>query len=276
MRSFVACRWLAGAVLLAAGCGAEAEPRPVGTTDPAAPGQGSKRAETDAPRTAAVDGESEPSGTTPPPAPPAATEYETEKAWAEARGVVFEAGKTTVVAKRRGSVERSTKYEDTLVVFRPDGTLVQFVGTTKPAQMPNPSGSTVPDVDKDGRKDLGIVRPGVYRAIGDVTFGLPGHERTAFKIVTEEGAGGLPAWRDLSGDGVFSANERTLSEQRAYTISGIYIHYGFAQAGTKVGGATYAGPWSVGCQNVFYEELDTFVEAVGGASATFRYAIVED
>ena len=76
---------------------------------------------------------------------------------------MFEPGKTTVIAKRRGSLARSTKYEDEIVVFRASGTLVRFVATTKPAQMPNPSSSVVPDVDKDGRKDLGIVRPGVYR-----------------------------------------------------------------------------------------------------------------
>ncbi len=90
-------------------------------------------------------------------------------------------------------------------MFRSDGTLVQFVGTTKPAQMPEPEQLHGPRRRQGRAQGLGIVRPGVYRAIGDVTFGLPGHERTAFEIVTEHGAGGLPAWRDLSGDGVFSA-----------------------------------------------------------------------
>jgi hypothetical protein len=217
-----------------------------------------------------------PAATTAPPAPAAASDYEVEKAWAEAHGVVIEPNKTTVVAKRRGDDKRSDKYEDTLVVFTADGTIVRFLGTTKPAQMPSPGSAVVPDVDDDGRKDLGIVRPGVYRAHGSTTYGLAGYERAAFKITTEDDEGGLPAWRDLTGDGVYSASEKMLSEQRKYLISGIYIHYGFAPAGTTLGADTYVGPWSVGCQNVLYKELDSFVQAVGGADATFRYAIVDD
>jgi len=260
------------ALALTAGCGGSPDTRPVGTTEPVEGADGPNGS--DPPES--TSDERTPPSTTSAATPPARSEWEKETAWAKAHGVLIETGKTTVIGKRRGSLARSMTYEDTLVVFRADGTIVRFAATTKPAQMPNPSSSTVPDVDKDGRKDLGIVRPGVYRAVGDVTFGLPGHERTAFKIVTEEGEGGLPAWRDLSGDGVFSSSERTTSEERGYTISGIYIHYGFDPAGTTVGDGTYVGPWSVGCQNVLYDELDAFVEAVGGAKATFRYAIVDD
>jgi len=221
----------------------------------------------------------------PPPAPPATTsaapapppsDYEVEKAYAEAHGVVIEPGKVTVVAKRRGADALSTTYDDTLVVFRSDGTIARFAGTTKPAQMPVPGSSIVPDVDGDGRKDLGIVRPGVYRAHGGTSYGVPGYERSAFKVTTETDDPDLPAWRDLTGDGVYSASEKMLAEQRSYTIDGIYIHYGFAPAGTTLGADTYIGPWSVGCQNVQYKELDDFVQAVGGADATFRYAIVHD
>ncbi|MDB4939452.1 MAG: hypothetical protein JWP87_6424 [Labilithrix sp.] len=210
------------------------------------------------------------------PAPAAPSEYDVEKKWAEDHGVVIEPNKTTVIGKRRGNDARSDKYEDSLVVFEADGTLVRFVGTTKPAQMPSPGSAVVPDVDDDGRKDLGIVRPGIYRAHGSVTYGLPGYERNSFKVTTEDDESGLPAWRDLTGDGVFSPSEKMLSEQRKYTISGIYIHYGFAPAGTTLGVDTYIGPWSVGCQNVQYKELDAFVQAVGGKDATFRYAIIED
>lgn len=269
MRAFDVFGRRAGVILFAAGCGATPDAARVDSTDTTVPAD-------DAGGGSAPTREEQRGDAGAPPPAPAPSEYETEKAWAEARGVAIEPGKTTVVAKRRGSIARSTTYDDTLVVFRSNETIVRFDGTTKPAQMPNPASSVVPDVDGDGRKDLGIVRPGVYRALGDVTFGIPGHERTAFKIVTEDGNGGLPAWRDLSGDGDFSAPERALSEERGYRISGIYIHYGFAPAGTKISGSTYKGPWSVGCQNVLYDELDAFIEAVGGASASFRFAIVDD
>jgi hypothetical protein len=206
---------------------------------------------------------------------PAASEVATERAWAEARGVTFPPGRTVVIAKRRGADARSEVYQDEMLVFRQDGTLERFVATTKPAQMPNPDG-TVPDVDGNYRRDLGITRPGVYEAKGNETFGLEGHERRAFRVLTQDGSGALPAWRDTSGDGVFSAREKATSEARKHVITGVLIHYGFAPSGTKLGADTYVGPWSIGCQNVPYAELDRFVEAVGGASASFRYAIVQD
>ncbi len=214
----------------------------------------------------------------PAPAPIAApeTDIEKEKAWAEARGVTFEPGKVTVVAKRRGADARSEQYDDEILVFRADGALERFVATTKPAQMPTPGSSVVPDVNGDGRKDLGVARPGIYVAKGNEWFGLEGYERRAFRIQTKDGSGYLPAWRDTSGDGVFSAKEKQEAESKNYRISGVLIHYGFAPGGTTLGKATYVGPWSVGCQNVPYGDLDRFVAAVGGAAATFTYAILQD
>jgi hypothetical protein len=209
------------------------------------------------------------------PAPPLSEAYKTEKIWAEARKVTVEPGKVSVVAKRKGATKRSMVYEDEFVVFQADGNITRFIGTTKPAQMPRAESSVVPDVDKDGRKDLGIVRPGTYVAHGSVTYGIPDYERTAFKIKMADGDGYLPAWRDLSGDGVYSDDEKTTAVQRDYKISGIYIHYGFADSGTKLGSTTYNGPWSVGCQNIKYAELDAFVAAVGGADAQFQFSIVD-
>jgi hypothetical protein len=206
----------------------------------------------------------------------ASADYKTEREWAKQRGVNVEIGKTSVVVKRRGTSKRSMVYEDEFVVFKQDGTIVRFTGTTKPAQMPRPESSVVPDVDKDGRKDLGMTRPGSYIAHGNITYGMPDFERTAFKIKTVDGDDYLPAWRDLSGDGVFSDEEKALAVTRDYKISGIYIHYGFAETGTKLGNDKLAGPWSVGCQNIRYAELDAFVAAVGGADATFPYSIVDD
>lgn len=209
-------------------------------------------------------------------APPSASDYDKEKTWAEAHGVPIPAGKVTVVAKRRGSDARSEQYQDEMVVFRPDGTIARFVATTKPAQMPSPGSSVVPDVNGDGRKDLGIVRPGIYEAKGNEWFGIDGYERRAFRVLTTSGSGALPAWRDTSGDGVFSAKEKQAAEQLGYKITGVLIHYGFAPNGTTLGQDTYVGPWSVGCQNVPYAELDRFIQAVGGASASFTYAIVQE
>ncbi len=247
--------WIVSAALSCVACGSDGEGSAgVASTNavvesPRAPGSANANANANASANGSSDaGTAVEAG--PGPTPP--TEYAAEKAWAESHGVVIDPTNATVVAKRHGNDARSETYEDMFVVFRPDGTLVRFIGTTKPAQMPNPSSGVVPDIDHDGRKDLGIVRPGVYRAHGSVTFGLPGYERPAFTVKTESGDSNLPAWRDLSGDGDFSATEKTTSEQRDYNISGVYIHYGFEVNGTKLGPDEYVGPWSVGCPNIKY------------------------
>jgi hypothetical protein len=204
----------------------------------------------------------------------AKSEYAVEKEWAEAHGVTVDTTKTVVIAKRYGADRRSEAYEDVFVVLRPDGKVVRFTGTTKPAQMPDPSSDTVPDVDHDGRKDLGIVRPGVYVAHGNTVYGINGFNRAAFKVTTEDDDSELAAWRDLDGDGVFSDSEKSLAVERNYRISGIYIHYGFEMNGTKIGADEYIGPWSVGCMNIKFLELDDFIGAVGGGDVTFKYAVV--
>jgi hypothetical protein len=263
---------LSGALpaLLLAACSGDAQPVPASSSGEASPP--APIAATEQPRDA---GSAPVANTQDATAPLASHEYETEKTWAETHGVTIEAGKVTVLAKRFGADKRSVAYEDTFIVFKANSTVARFVGTTKPAQMPRVDSDVVPDVDSDGRKDLGIVRPGKYVAHGSITYGVTGYERAAFKVKATDGDTYLPAWRDLSGDGIFSANEKSLAAQRDYKISGIYIHYGFETGGTVLGTRRYEGPWSVGCQNIKYLELDAFVAAVGGADATFPFAIVD-
>lgn len=262
--------WLVGSASMLVACGSDAESGPLASQDKLSPPDDSTEIAAPSGSEAQTPTVAAPSGSS------VTSDYTVEKAWAEAHGVTIEAGRPTVIAKRRGTDKRTSKYEDELVVLRSNETVVRFVGTTKPAQMPSPSGTLVPDVDGDGRKDLGIVRPGIYKARGGVKYGLSGYERPAFKVFTEADDGGLPAWRDLTGDGIYSDAEKATAESKDYRITGVYIHYGFAMAGTKLGKDTFVGPWSVGCQNVQYDELDTFIEAVGGPDAVFRYAIVDD
>lgn len=202
-------------------------------------------------------------------------EYQREKAWAQAHGVTITPGKVTVVAKRRGADARTTQYQDEMVVFQKNGQIARFTATTKPAQEPRAGSALVPDVDGNGQKDLGMVRPGVYQASGPWSFGLPGDKRSSFRV-TQGGRDSTPAWRDLDGDGRFSDSEKRTSEARGYRIGAVRIHYGFDPGGTDIDGQRYSGAWSVGCQNIPYGDLDRFVAAVGGRSASFTYAIVDD
>lgn len=205
-------------------------------------------------------------------------EYQRERAWAEARGVTITPGRVTVVAKRRGGDARSSRYEDELLVFMKDGTLARFSGTTKPAQAPREGSRLVPDVNGDGKKDLGLMRPGHYLAVGPHTFGGQiGYPRPAFRVL-HNGRDSVPAWRDTDTDGdlSFSPEEKRASERRGDRLGLVRIHVGFDPGGTVVAGQRWSGPWSVGCQNVVDSQLDEFVSAVGGPKAKFRYSIVED
>lgn len=205
---------------------------------------------------------------------PTAATFAEEKAWAEAHGVSIPAGKVTVVAKRRGDAI-TTKFQDEIIVFTKAGTIERFAGTTRPSQLVNPDGKLVPDVDGDGNKDLGTPRPGRYRASGPWSWGVLGKSAPAFRLL-DHGRDSLPAWRDLDGDGEFSDEEKAKSEARGYRIGAVRIHYGFDADGNIVDGAIYSGPVSVGCQNIQLSDLPRFLEAVGGTSASFDYALVED
>jgi hypothetical protein len=206
--------------------------------------------------------------------PGTAATFAEEKAWAEAHGVSIPAGKVTVVAKRRGD-SITTKFQDEIVVFTKGGSIERFAGTTRPSQLVNPDGKLVPDVDGDGKKDLGTPRPGHYRASGPWSWGVLGKSAPAFRLL-DHGRDSLPAWRDLDGDGAFSDEEKAKSEARGYRIGAVRIHYGFDADGNIVDGTLYSGPVSVGCQNIQLSDLPRFLQAVGGTSATFDYAIVED
>ncbi|MFO0727626.1 MAG: hypothetical protein U1E65_27860 [Myxococcota bacterium] len=201
-------------------------------------------------------------------------DYQTEKAWAESHGVQIPAGQVTVIGKRRGEGV-STKYQDEIVVFTKDARIERFLGTTRPSQLPRTDGGLVPDVDKNGTKDLGTPRPGIYRASGPWSYGVLGMNKPAFRV-TDHGRDSLPAWRDLDGDGEFSPEERETSEHRGYRVGDVRIHYGFDADGTWTKDGLYSGPISVGCTNIQLEDLPRFIEAVGGTKASFTYAIVED
>ena len=180
-------------------------------------------------------------------------------------------GKVTVIGVRdqsRADALSGKTYEDKMVVLKKDGTTATFEANTKPAQQPATPGAA-PDVDGDKVMDVGMVRPGNYKASAYKDFA----GRPSYKVSTAPSNDQVPAWRDTNQDSTFSEEEKRASEARGDTLSAVRIHVGFDEAGSTLpNGSSGKGPWSIGCQN---SRMDEFVEAVGGRNASFNYSVVD-
>ena len=191
--------------------------------------------------------------------------YRTYADLATEGGAAPAAGNVTVLGLRGLSIDgtsHATSYghafDDTFVVLRADGTVSRFAGSTHPFELAGVPG--VPDADGDGVPDVGMIRPGVYDVAScDRTIaGQPSY------AVTQHGSGKLPGWRDVDHDGVLSDDERAASERRGDGLTDVLFHQG-------EGGA----PAAVGCQVLPSSAIRGFVTAIGGASAHFRYVLVD-
>jgi hypothetical protein len=169
-------------------------------------------------------------------------------------------GRSLDGARHAASSRKS--YDDTFVVLLADGTGFVLSGSTHPFQSVGVSG--VPDVDGDGAADVGRIRPGQYLAIGRgaqrPVAGLPGYD-----VVTHPAKNGrLPGVRDTNHDGTYDGHEDDASRNRGDGITAVLFHHG-----------DEGSPAAVGCQVLPREALRTLVRAVGGASATFHYVLVD-
>lgn len=203
----------------------------------------------------------------------AATETPLYTTWAKIardRGVsLHREGRAAVVGVRGRSLDGSAHaisskhaYDDMLVVLRRDGTAIELAASTHPFEKHGENG--VPDVDEDGASDVGMIDPGVYVATGRGPERLvAGH--AAFDVeLASNGSGRLPGVRDTNHDGVFDEAERAASTSRRDGLTAVLFHHGDADA-----------PPAVGCQVMADAAMRDFVRAVGGASATFDYVLVD-
>jgi hypothetical protein len=192
-----------------------------------------------------------------------ARSYEVYAAIVESTGATL--GTRPVVLGLRGlsldgalhDTSAGPRYDDTLVVLRA-GQVTELNVSTHPWLM---ASNHVPDVNRDGAGDVGLVRPGRYSVVARPSsrdiVGQPTFH------VTVAGADAIPAWRDTDHDGVISDLERTASESRGDLMTAILFH---------VGGD--AAPAAVGCQVQAADSHRRFVAALGGRVA-FDYVLVD-
>lgn len=179
-------------------------------------------------------------------------------------GKVNPNGQATVLGIRgmdadgnRHSTTINAKYDDTFVVLKPNGTVEEFRGSThsNPRYQPR-----APDANRDGRGDLGMIRPGNFSVVPNGTF----VGNASYHVRTLGGSGNLPAYRDTDQSNAISQAERDAAKSKGYVQTEILFH----QAGTNDNG-------SMGCQTIASRDYNRFIQAVGGKSAAFTYSLVD-
>jgi peptidoglycan hydrolase-like protein with peptidoglycan-binding domain len=179
-------------------------------------------------------------------------------------GKVNPNGQATVLGVRgmdangnRHDTTINAKYDDTFVVLKPNGTVEEFRGSThsNPRYQPR-----APDANRDGRGDLGMIRPGNYSVVPNGSY----VGNASYHVRTEGGSGSLPAYRDTDQSGRISQAERDAAKARGYKQTEILFH----QAGTNDNG-------SMGCQTIASKDYNRFIQAVGGKGAAYNYSLVD-
>ncbi len=150
-------------------------------------------------------------------------------------------------------------FDDVITVLKADGSVLELPASTHPWFSVT---TTAPDVDGDGKPDVGMIRPDRYRAVArpstrDIA-GLP-----TYHVTTTNGSDRLPGWRDTNQDGTYDEHERAVSEKRNDTLGAVLFHQGGSSA-----------PPAIGCQVFSAENTRRFVEAVG-RGVSFDYVLVD-
>lgn len=215
-------------------------------------------------------------------APDGATEaqqYEHYRRIIETRGFKLDPDAPTVLAMRGISsdglshpAENTRSYDDTMVVLTRDANgdphVRVLAGSTHPGQRSIDSigGSVgVPDVANeqggppDNEADLGLIVEGEYNLVprGD-------HNGAAAWDVRLGDSGALPGYRDTDQDGEFSAAERSASDTRNDTLTGVMIHQGAA-----------THPQSAGCLNMSSNDYQNFIDAFGGETERGKLIVLD-
>jgi hypothetical protein len=147
-----------------------------------------------------------------------------------AAGFAVGGGRPTLLALRgvwlRGRtihpVWHAPLYDDAFVLLTDSDEPFLFRGATHPYQLDSQSSA---DLDRDGRKDVGMVRPGNY------VLEMAGTEPPIFRVLTASGKGEIPVYRDTDHDARISAEEKRKSET---ATSGDQVQSGIGAYGTEI------------------------------------------
>jgi len=137
------------------------------------------------------------------------------------------------------------KYDDAFVLLTNVDSVVdahEFMGATHPYQAFTGATGT-PDVNKDGLRDVGTIKPGLYLLRRQDK--PPGHP--SLHLVKLDGKDGIPTWRDTNHDGKISGPEL----EPSLLATEVLLHPGFTSL-QKGKTAPYS---SIGCQTAKVEDV---------------------
>jgi hypothetical protein len=159
-------------------------------------------------------------------------------------------------------------YDDAFILLTDGAAPFAFRGATHPYQVDSKASA---DLDRDGRKDVGMVRPGCY------VLEIVGSDPPIFKVLTQQGRAEIPVYRDTDHNARIDEFEKkasetaTRGEQVAPGVGAfgteILLHPGY-DARQSPKGVPFS---SIGCQTAPVEAL----QKVLGAGRTIDYVLVD-
>jgi hypothetical protein len=152
-------------------------------------------------------------------------------------------------------------YDDAFIFLREGAAPFAFRGATHPYQRDSNASA---DLDHDGRKDVGMVRPGCY------VLEVLRNDPPIFKLLTDRGSAQIPVYRDTNHDARIEEVEKSAS---ALATSGEQVAPGVGAFGTEIllhpGYDARQSPHglpfsSIGCQTA---PIDALRQILGAARA---------
>jgi hypothetical protein len=144
------------------------------------------------------------------------------------------------------------EYDDTFVFLKPGSAMPPwlFKGSTHAYQTDS---KLSPDIDGDGRGDVGTIRPGRYVLTLAITQPFP-----IYTLTMPDGSGRIPCFRDTNHDGRYSAEE--IARQSFATA--VLLHTGYDAP------AESAHHSSIACQTCNASDLRTLA-GLGGKTIDY-------
>lgn len=181
-------------------------------------------------------------------------DYDTWVSTLSAKGIAISTTTPTLVGVRSPNTRVAQKFDDKMVLLGLDHVATSFAASTHPWFERN---AAAPDVDHDGKPDVGMLAPGTFHAtLAGSTYGAP-----KFAVALHNGSGSLPGWRNTNGDDQYEPSEIAASEQRGDLLTAILVHA--------------AGPGSIapiGCQVMAPADVNAVAKIVG---KSFDYVLID-